>query len=146
MRFVQGSKNQYSQWVGVVTLASSVQQPLESRESSCCWMGRFKHALDMMNIDWQCVASADCIMKRVPKETWYFPLFTGKAEQATWNNAASDQDGSLLEPSFVSVIENQTVSVGRDVILGCQVRNLGPNYKVTFFSSGSFWHQVPAQG
>ena len=35
------------------------------------------------------------------------------------------------EPSFAARIENQTVSVGRDVILGCQVQNLGHNYKVS---------------
>ena len=69
----------------------------------------------------------------------------GRAEQSRWHHypeeseatasltAKSNPGGSSSsEPSFVSRIENQTVSVGRDVILGCQVKNLGHNYKVSF--------------
>lgn len=69
-------------------------------------------------------------------------LSFGRAEQSRWHHypeeseatasltAKSNPGGSSSEPSFVSRIENQTVSVGRDVILGCQVKNLGHNYKV----------------
>ena len=68
----------------------------------------------------------------------------GRAEQSRWHHYPEESEatasltvkssggGSSLEPYFVSRIENQTVSVGRDVILGCQVKNLGHNYKVSF--------------
>ena len=71
-------------------------------------------------------------------------FLVGRAEQSRWHHypeeseatasltAKSNPGGSSSEPSFVSRIENQTVSVGRDVILGCQVKNLGHNYKVSF--------------
>ena len=69
----------------------------------------------------------------------------GRAEQSRWHHYPEESEAtasltvkssgggsSSLEPYFVSRIENQTVSVGRDVILGCQVKNLGHNYKVSF--------------
>ena len=74
----------------------------------------------------------------------------GRAEQSRWHHYPEESEATASltaksngvggsgggtansEPSFVSRIENQTVSVGRDVILGCQVKNLGHNYKVSF--------------
>ena len=43
---------------------------------------------------------------------------------------ATAQKYSQRQPSFYGHIENKTVPVGRDVILGCQVENLGKDYKV----------------
>ena len=73
----------------------------------------------------------------------------GRAEQSRWHHYPEESEATASltaksngvggsggaansEPSFVSRVENQTVSVGRDVILGCQVKNLGHNYKVSF--------------
>ena len=54
------------------------------------------------------------------------------AQRTYGRNYVEETESAKLEPSFVGRIHNQTVNVGRDVILGCQVQNLGPNYKVSF--------------
>ena len=53
------------------------------------------------------------------------------ALRSSGRNYEEETESAKLEPSFVGRIDNQTVNVGRDVILGCQVQNLGPNYKVS---------------
>ena len=54
------------------------------------------------------------------------------ALRRSWNQVEEIQEStSKLEPSFVGRINNQTVNVGRDVILGCQVQNLVSDYKVS---------------
>ena len=55
------------------------------------------------------------------------------AQRTYGRNYVEETESAKLEPSFVGRIHNQTVNVGRDVILGCQVQNLGPNYKVSHF-------------
>ena len=59
---------------------------------------------------------------------------------------AQNNDVGGFEPSFVSAIKNQTVSVGRDVILGCQVKNLGPRYKVSAFEQKGFLKTIRLLG
>ena len=45
--------------------------------------------------------------------------------------ASGETSGSRREPSFVSKIANQTASVGREVTLACQVKDLAhSDYKV----------------
>ena len=64
------------------------------------------------------------------------PSFAGHSSvvalRRSWNQVDEIQEStSKLEPSFVGRINNQTVNVGRDVILGCQVQTLVSDYKVS---------------
>ena len=61
-----------------------------------------------------------------------FAGHSSMAQRSSGRNYEEETESAKLEPSFVGRIDNQTVNVGRDVILGCQVQNLGPNYKVSF--------------
>ena len=66
----------------------------------------------------------------------WFCSFAGHSSvvalRRSWNQVEEIQEStSKLEPSFVGRINNQTVNVGRDVILGCQVQNLISDYKVS---------------
>jgi len=55
--------------------------------------------------------------------------YRGHRKPAKITSKNSDREPQY-EPSFVKRISNKTTSVGRDVILGCQVKDLGSNYKV----------------
>ena len=109
-----------------------------------------------MNIEWQWQDKVSAVRQpKKKRENSQISAFTsssslvGRAEQSRWHHYPEESEATASltaksngvggsggaansEPSFVSRIENQTVSVGRDVILGCQVKNLGHNYKVSF--------------
>ena len=44
-------------------------------------------------------------------------------------------------PTFVGQVQNQTVRAGNDVILSCQVKNLG-SYKVSKFTTNKFIFRI----
>lgn len=93
--------------------------------------------------------SAPCTINLMTLVVCFLALSFGRADRR-WNHYEEGTESPLLqakhyngggggpgetsgeraEPTFLSRIENQTISVGRDVILGCQVKNLGSNYKV----------------